>query len=250
MPFTPAHPAVILPFLRSKYVSATGLVLGSMSPDFEYFFKFSVSSHHSHSLGGLFYFDLPVTFLLSWLFHNYVKKNLIDNLPAYLQCRFQNVRRVRFNIIITQHLIVFLLSAFAGAATHVLWDAFTHNNTVITRSLSVYKRVFIPYEGVNYPLFYALQHISTAVGLFVILLYILLMKPEPACIVKKPKRSYWLSLIGITAVVAFLRFLIHSSDYQIGNLIVTIISGLCIALLVCGLLNFESINPESRNSNG
>lgn len=250
MPFTPAHPAVVLPFLRSKYVSATGLVLGSMSPDFEYFFKFTVSSHHSHSLGGLFYFDLPVTLLLSYVFHLYVKKNLIDNLPAYFQCRFQIVRQVNFKLIIKQHLFALLLSALAGAATHLLWDAFTHNNTFITGSLSIYKQVRIPYEGVNYPLFYALQHISTAVGLFVILLYILLMKPDPACVVKNPKVSYWVSLSGITALIAYLRFLIHSSDYQIGNLIVTIISGFCIALLICGLLNFGTINHESRNSNG
>ncbi|SEF46838.1 protein of unknown function [Flavobacterium urumqiense] len=39
MPFTFSHPAIILPFLKNKKLSATALIIGSMSPDFEYFFR-------------------------------------------------------------------------------------------------------------------------------------------------------------------------------------------------------------------
>ncbi len=40
MPFTFAHPAAVLPFMKkqSKYISVTALILGSMAPDFEYFY--------------------------------------------------------------------------------------------------------------------------------------------------------------------------------------------------------------------
>jgi hypothetical protein len=70
MPFTPAHPAIVLPLIRSRYFSATGLIIGSLSPDFEYFFKMSVDSIYSHSKVGLFYFDLPVTIVLALLFQS------------------------------------------------------------------------------------------------------------------------------------------------------------------------------------
>ena len=56
MPFTPAHPAIVLPLIRSRYFSATGLIIGSLSPDFEYFFKMSVDSIYSHSKGGIILF--------------------------------------------------------------------------------------------------------------------------------------------------------------------------------------------------
>lgn len=250
MPFTPAHSAVVLPFIRSRHVSATGLILGSMSPDFEYFFKFSVTSDHSHTLAGLLYFDLPVTFLLAWIFHQYVKINLIHNLPVSLQRKFQNVLNVPFESILLKRPATFALSAIAGAATHVFWDAFTHNDTFISRSLDIYQTVKIPYEGVNYPLFYALQQLSTGVGLLWVLIYVLLMPPETPMNLKKPNLIYWVALISIATVVVLLRFYIHSSDYELGNLIVTIISGLCISLVICGLIRFQNSTLRYRYSDG
>lgn len=40
MPFTFAHPAAVLPFSKKQvnYISVTALILGSMAPDFEYFY--------------------------------------------------------------------------------------------------------------------------------------------------------------------------------------------------------------------
>ncbi|WP_220463965.1 DUF4184 family protein [Adhaeribacter radiodurans] len=45
MPFTFSHPAIVLPLtlLLRKWYSLTGLVIGSLTPDFEYFYQFSIS---------------------------------------------------------------------------------------------------------------------------------------------------------------------------------------------------------------
>src|SRR5687768_17605098 len=98
MPFTPAHAAAVIPFLKMnpRYVSATGLVIGSIAPDFEYFFKFSVESFYSHSVWGILYFNIPVTVLLAFVFHSVVKKNLIGNFPRALRDRFQHVLAFNF----------------------------------------------------------------------------------------------------------------------------------------------------------
>ena len=112
MPFTPAHPAIILPLIRWRYFSATGLIVGSLSPDFEYFFKMSVDSIHSHSRMGLFYFDLPVTIVLALLFHQLVKVNLIGNLPAFLQKRFQDTLHFNFLKYLKRNWWIFLYSRY------------------------------------------------------------------------------------------------------------------------------------------
>jgi hypothetical protein len=39
MPFTLSHQPFFLPFLKIKKLSATALIIGSMSPDFEYFLE-------------------------------------------------------------------------------------------------------------------------------------------------------------------------------------------------------------------
>ena len=54
MPFTFSHPAIVLPlkYLPKKWFSFTGLIIGSMTPDFEYFLRMKVKSDYSHTLNG------------------------------------------------------------------------------------------------------------------------------------------------------------------------------------------------------
>jgi hypothetical protein len=241
MPFTPAHPAIVLPFLRLRMVSATALVAGSMAPDFEYFFKLSVESEHSHTLKGIFYFDIPVVLLLSALFHLVVKQNLITNLPWTLQQRFQDTLSFDFISFLKSRPLVFLISAIAGTASHIFWDAFTHNGGFFARNLWFYKGTAIPFDGAQYPLFYVLQHISTFVGLFCVAVYIYMRKPQPGNDVTKPSIIYWLVIVVITALVVVIRFAIYSSDYNLGNVVVSSISGLCFALIIGGVFKFRSI---------
>jgi hypothetical protein len=101
MPFTPAHPAIVLLFLKAKRVSATALVIGTMAPDFEYFLRMSVNGQYGHTFFGIFYFDIPVTIALAFLFHQQIKENLINNLPVFLQQRLWQVKAFDF-----QHLIL------------------------------------------------------------------------------------------------------------------------------------------------
>lgn len=81
MPFTFAHPAIILPlpFLNKRWFSLTGLIIGSMIPDFEYFIRMRIQSIYSHTLAGIFWFDLPLALLISFIFHNKVKNLLFQN---------------------------------------------------------------------------------------------------------------------------------------------------------------------------
>jgi hypothetical protein len=54
MPFTFSHPAIILPlkYFKKKWFSLTGLVIGSMTPDFEYFVRMRIQSNYSHTIEG------------------------------------------------------------------------------------------------------------------------------------------------------------------------------------------------------
>ena len=244
MPFTPAHPAIILPFIRSRYFSATGLIAGSLSPDFEYFLKMSVSSQFSHTLTGMIYFDLPITLFIALLFHLTVKRNLIHNLPVFIQMRLHEVVSFDFLKYLRGNIVVFALSALVGAGSHILWDSFTHNNTFIVRTLSVYKTVHVPFQGVNYPLFYALQHISTVAGLLVVGIYLVSIAPTDNVRARKIKVSYWILVFLLTASVIVIRFGLVSGDFEFGNIVVTCISGFLIALICCGFINFKDTTTQ------
>ena len=239
MPFTFAHPAIVLPLLRVRKLSATGLIVGSMTPDFEYFIKMRVNSHFSHTVGGVFYFDLPIAFVLAWLFLRFVRKNLIANLPVFFQCRMQPLLQLNTRTVLFERGILFAVSAVLGALSHILWDGFTHSNTFFVRNLSFYQGSYIPYEGVKYPLWYALQHISTFVGLSILLLYVLLL-PKTNGVSRRPSWLYWAALIAITAVIVDIRFVIRPQDLKEGNFIVSTIAGFCIALILTGVMPFKN----------
>ena len=238
MPFTPAHPAIILPFIKinSRFVSATGLIVGSVTPDFEYFFKMSVSGQHSHTLAGLFYFDLPVGCFLAIVFHAVVKKRFVSNLPLFLQSRLHPLSTLDFLSYIRKNWIAFLFSLLLGAVSHIFWDAFTHRFGFFATRLSFYDGAYVPFEGVKYPLWYALQHISTAVGLTVVAVYIWLMK-RYSVPMYKPSVSYWIFVVALASLVMVVRFgLWPDHAKNIGNLVVSMISALCLAVLIAGLI--------------
>jgi hypothetical protein len=251
MPFTPAHPAIILPLIRSRYFSATGLIIGSVSPDFEYFFKMSVDSIYSHSVAGLFYFDLPVTILLSLLFHQLVKANFICNLPVFLQKRFQETLHFNFLLYLIKNWWIFLYSALIGAGSHIFWDSFTHNNRFFSSLFSsFYQSASVPFDGVDYPFFYVLQNVSTTVGLIVVFLYIIFKKPGQYKQVLSPRITYWLLVFSIAIVVLCLRFFYHAADYNLGNVVVSSISGLLIGVICCGFVKFKNSVQLQKSLNG
>jgi hypothetical protein len=241
MPFTPAHASIVLPLLKLKpqHVSATALVIGSVAPDFEYFLKMSVSSQYSHTLLGILYFDIPMTIVLAFLFHEVVKKNLISNLPAYFQYRLQDLLNLNFREHFKAHYKIVVISAFMGSLSHIIWDAFTHNDGFFAQRISLYKHVVVPYDGVRYPLFYALQNISTAIGLMIVIAYLLFMKPQKQIHLCRPSMKYWLLIILISDGIIFLRFIFDMENYNLGNFVVSFISATLVAILVCGLVKFK-----------
>ena len=66
MPFTVAHVAAVLPAVRwARRLEPSCLVIGSMSPDFEYFVRGEQVSTISHTFVGLFAWCLPATLVLT-----------------------------------------------------------------------------------------------------------------------------------------------------------------------------------------
>src|SRR5215510_10405240 len=90
MPFTVSHAAAVLPIHRwTNYkLPLTALMIGSMAPDFGYFFSHDFPRHLTHSFPGLFIFALPAG-LMIWLFYvAFLEKTTITLLPDRWHTRF------------------------------------------------------------------------------------------------------------------------------------------------------------------
>lgn len=236
MPFTFAHPAIVLPltYLTKRYLSLTGLVIGSMTPDFEYFIRMTIKSNYSHSINGLFWFDLPLGLLITFIFHNLVRNKLFDNLPQFLKSRLFVFKQFEWNKHFKSYWMVVICSILIGAASHLLWDSFTHEHGYFVQIIPALQS-FITLFGAKIPVLKILQHASTLIGAITIGLAIYKL---PSNNVEKESTNlkYWLAVIGLSLIIIAARFLTGLQFKEYGNVIVTAISAGLISLIVTSRL--------------
>lgn len=84
MPFTAAHPALIVP-LRRLGLPASALAIGSMAPDFSRYLPFRVDE--THSTAGLFTADLAVGLALWFAWHSLLAPAAMAAAPRSLRAR-------------------------------------------------------------------------------------------------------------------------------------------------------------------
>jgi hypothetical protein len=232
MPFTFSHPAIVLPltFLPRQWFSLTGLVIGSLTPDFEYFLRMRIKSDFSHTIDGLFWFDLPLGLLLAFLFHNIIRDRLFDNLPTFLKSRFSTFKNFDWNRQFKQNWLVVTISFLIGAASHIFWDSFTHDHGYFVQTIPALQNS-VDFLGREIQILKILQHSSTLLGGLVIAFAIYKL-PTNKTENENINLKYWIILAGLTLTIISIRLLSGLDFKQYGNLIVTAISAGLISLTI------------------
>ncbi|WP_128331535.1 DUF4184 family protein [Apibacter sp. HY039] len=228
MPFTFSHPALILPLKSCKYFSFTGLVLGSMSPDFEYFISMQVIGKQGHTLAGIFYMDLPLCLLFAFLYHQLIRNPLIDHLPLFIKSKVYKFKSFNWIVYWKNHKIQVIFSILLGTFSHLFWDAFTHFDGYFVTKLSILQG-----EVSHIPVYKLLQHISTLLGAILICWSIIIL-PDNKCLNLKSENNYWHFLILWTIIFTCIRFVLEPEKLAIGNMIVTPIFVAFIGTIVIG----------------
>jgi hypothetical protein len=192
MPYPFAHPAAILPLARpmGRLAVPSALAIGSVAPDLWYLAP-ALAREHSHSLAGLFLFCLPAGLLAYAVFHLLLKQPLLALLPASVASRL--VARAAPGLPDARPPAV-LVSLAAGAATHLAWDALTHERWVVNG-------------------FQVLQHASTLLGSALLAAWLWRwlrrapVRPLPPGLAPRPwtRLRVWLVLIALSAGWAALR---------------------------------------------
>jgi hypothetical protein len=235
MAFTTSHPAAVLVFnyLPKRWFSLTALVIGSMAPDFEYFIRMTMQSRYSHTPLGLLWFDLPLSLLFILIYNAIVKDRLIDHLPAYLNKRssaYKNYSKSYFK----RPLIVIITSILIGAASHLLWDSFTHPGRYFVRHIAILTHIVI-IEGHPVPMYNIVQHTSTIAGVIVII-YAIIQLPMGKLTQTKTISYYWINIAAATTLLLMIRLLTGLHIRQFGDMIVTVISGLLVGLIFASVI--------------
>ncbi|MCC3776511.1 DUF4184 family protein [Streptomyces sp. UNOB3_S3] len=124
MPFTLVHPAAVIPLSRGRLVPSA-LADGAMAPDWAGLLPVQNAGLMSHTWLGAVTVDALLAVILLMLFHGLLKRPLADLAPAGWRGRLAGpVGGFRWRS------LWFLPSVVIGAATHILWDDFTHGRFV------------------------------------------------------------------------------------------------------------------------
>lgn len=228
MPFTFAHPAAVLWCARwhRSGVPFTAFVIGSMSPDFEYFLRLRMLSFYSHSALGVLTFCVPVGLLVYALYQRVIAPALYRNLPCYLVDRLPE--HTEYCGTVSRQLVLISLAISVGAATHILWDGFTHGNGPFVLRLPGLET-----EILGLPLYKFPQHGSTLAGFGIMAIWFHLRRPVENRTAQNPDGGYWL-IVATLFVGAFGVLQPIRPGFAPANLAIQCIVGLFVALLIAG----------------
>lgn len=191
MPFTFSHPLFSAPLKRiaPNWLSVTGLVLGSMIPDMEYFMAMESYQTIGHSLRGFLLQGLPLSIALAFTFHRVVKPVLPKFLPSVggLDQFAKHMTSEEWRLNTLRAWMVFLVSLLIGYWTHMFMDAWTHSSGVFAEWFP-----FLHIKINNEPLYQHMQIGLSLIGIGVpgfMLIYRYIRWREQAGVARQPSLS-------------------------------------------------------------
>ena len=160
MPFPLAHPAAVLPLRHVKHLNFSALLIGAITPDLSYCLERYDLDVFAHTVRGCFGFSLPVGWLFVLIFQT-VRDPLVKLLPApHRQALLRSFRKP------DPAWFAVPLSVVIGAATHVFWDAFTHEVGWFVERSAFLQMTLFTMDRYHFKMHRLLWHLSTWAGLF------------------------------------------------------------------------------------
>jgi len=200
LPFTISHAAAVIPLrkLTRGYFPLAALMIGSMSPDFAYFLPGEPLRVLTHSIPGMFWFCWPVSLAVWLVFTRVLERPTFALLPPRWYAKFTPSSRE-----LTPTTLAFASAAIlVGAATHILWDSFTHRGTVIVDALPGLHSVAFYYHGWRIRWFVVLQHLSTVAGMAILLIWAYRLPPTNNAPRALPPASHATRVRALAVIIA------------------------------------------------
>ena len=139
----------------------SALIIGTMSPDYEYLLTLAPITRVAHTPRGLALFCVPVSLAVWFVFRRLVRPALLDLFPPGA-ARAIGPASASWGLA--------LAAVALGAVSHVIWDGFTHHSDWGVNLLPVLRSQPIP-QIVALPWYKLLQYGSSVGGVLVLVLW-------------------------------------------------------------------------------
>lgn len=165
MPFTVTHTLAVAPIAaRWPMFPAAALFIGAMIPDWGLFVPVGPGYTLMHTWPGVLLACVPLGLILLMLFRTLVRRAMVELTPTDMQIRLTKFKvwQTRFT---GKEILAATIALAIGAASHLIWDAFTHHGRWGVELLPFMSTVLIEIDGSQVQAFKLFQHGSSVIGL-------------------------------------------------------------------------------------
>lgn len=264
MPFTVTHALAVLPIAhRSHRLPIVALLIGAMIPDWGLFIPIGPHYSSMHTWPGLLTACVPMGLLMYALYRLLYRRALVELAPLQIQQRLSAMKQASQPLSLQQCLLAALAVAL-GAATHLVWDAFTHSGRWGVELLPVLSSVVTQAGSLEVKGYQLLQHGSSVVGL-PLLVYVgwrwLMIQARDhsaqALLSLRARCALLLVLLGVPLLIAGGKALAQLDSMVVAQQIddvlvyfVTRLGLLCFVLFNAYALSLRILNRRQSRSDG
>jgi hypothetical protein len=193
-------------------VHFSALVVGSLTPDLVYYLKLTDLGPFTHSLGGTVLFSIPAGLVLLALLL-LLRQPLWFLLPQPHRDALEPFTFAPFRY---RAWPITVASLWLGAWTHIAWDSLTHSRGSMVNLLPALRQS-LELAGVELPIYYLLQLLSTLLGTAALLLayarWLHRQAPMPriADSIGERRRYGWLCAMALLAGLIATPFALNAS---------------------------------------
>jgi len=168
MPFTGSHPAAVLPLVRWG-LPGSALVMGSVAPDMPMMLPIPAVVHFAHTPLGLLTIDLAIGVVGFVLWQALFGPAVVAIAPQALRARLPDraPAGVAFHCAQSGRIGRVVAAVLLGAATHLVWDSFTHDWMWGPQHVSWLASRHGPFIGYQWA-----QHISDFAGVAILIVWV------------------------------------------------------------------------------
>ncbi len=236
MPFTLSHVLAIVPFYKylRKYFSISGLIMGSMAPDFEFFLRITLYGIWGHTFKGIFFFDFPISIILILVFHIWVRDALIVFLPDAISIKYAKFYKFDWVKYFKNNFHIVGYSVLLGIFTHFVWDNITHEPNYVSPFYFQFLEKKLKLFVFTLPVYSILQIISSIIGL-AWLLWFFLLETNILTLFNgfSKKWKFWFYTFFVTSTIFFCRYLIGvPTEKPFGQIVVVFIGSFIYGLIL------------------
>lgn len=248
MPFTPAHAVAARPFRKCKLPFAP-IVVGTLAPDLEMYFRLAPRGTFGHTLLGCFVLDLPLSLLTLWLYETTVRPAIEDCVPGLFPDGASPS--------LTPHrtfldLMLLIAAVMLGIVTHIALDSFTHPGYWPYAHFAVLRATLHAPGLPSVKIYMLLQCVSSVVGMCLLsLLWGKWIRQTPGWRLRVKTLGWWMlvfafliAIVRATAGEPLQRQHLHIGLFATET-IITFCSALALELAIAGFLG-RRMHRESR----